>query len=171
MMTMASSSAPPGNTVRTDVADRRPPAPIGRSVVLGDVILRVLSQGAALLVIVIAALLAAVLIWKSLLAIQTIGIHFFTGTTWDPEPTHREFGALAFVYGTVATSLIAMAIAVPLGVGTAAFLSEIAPDWLKRSGSFLVEMLAAVPSVVHGFVGGFVLVPLMDQLCFAVGGP
>jgi len=170
-MTMAGSGAPPVAEARTDSADHRPPPPIGRSFVLGDVLLRILSQGAALLVIVIAALLAVVLLWKSLLAIETIGLHFFTGTTWDPEPTHREFGALAFVYGTVATSLIAMAIAVPLGVGTAAFLSEIAPDWLKRSGSFLVEMLAAVPSVVYGFFGLFVLVPLMNKLFLAVGGP
>src|SRR5207247_343897 len=124
----------------------------------------------ALLVVVLAILLAIVLLWKSWLAIETINFGFFS-TTWDPEPTHRQFGGLAFVYGTVATSAIAMLIAVPLGVGTAAFLSEIAPTWLRRSGSFLVEMLAAVPSVVYGFWGLFVLVPIFRELYTAIGGP
>jgi phosphate transport system permease protein len=123
------------------------------------------------LIIVLAALLFVVLVWKSWLAIKTIGIHFLTSTTWDPEPTHRSFGALAFIYGTVITSLIAMVIAVPLGVGTAAFLSEIAPLGLRRVGSFLVEMLAAVPSVVYGFWGLFVLAPVMQKVFTAVGGP
>src|SRR5206468_13050698 len=100
----------------------------------------------------------------------TTGFDFFTNKTWDPEPTHREFGALAFVYGTLATSAIAMLIAVPLGVGTAAFLSEIAPTWLRRSGSFLVEMLAAIPSVVYGFWGVLVLVPIIEFLGIANEG-
>src|SRR5438105_1949780 len=116
---------------------------------LADAVFRLLCQTAALLVIVLAALILVVLLWKSWLAIQTIGGRFFLSTTWDPEPTHRRFGTLAFVYGTVATSAIALLIAVPLGVGTAAFLSDVAPGWLRRTGSFLVEMLAAVPSVVY----------------------
>src|SRR5262249_26885145 len=108
---------------------------------------------------------------KGICAKETIRHSLCTQTSLDPEYPHRQFGSLSFVYGPVATSLIAMIIAVPLGVGTAAFLSEIAPDWLKRSGSFLVEMLAAVPSVVYGFFGLFVLVPLMNQLFLALGGP
>jgi phosphate transport system permease protein len=71
----------------------------------------------------------------------------------------------------VATSAIAMLIAVPLGVGTAAFLSEIAPGWLRRVGSFVVEMLAAVPSVVYGFWGLFVLAPALQRVFTALGGP
>src|SRR4051812_38508285 len=77
---------------------------------LGDRLFRSLCAGAALLIIALAALLVVVLVWKSGLAIKTIGISFFTSSTWDPEPSHRIFGALSFVYGTVATSLIAMII-------------------------------------------------------------
>ena len=138
---------------------------------LGDRIFRLISQVAALAVITVSLALLAVLVWQAWLAITTVGMKFFTTVTWDPEPTHREFGALAFIYGTVATSFIAMVIAVPLGVGTAVFLSEIAPPWVRRTGSFLVELLAAIPSVVYGFWGLFVLAPLMQKLITALGGP
>ncbi|MCC7085051.1 MAG: phosphate ABC transporter permease subunit PstC [Pirellulales bacterium] len=124
-----------------------------------------------MLVIVLAALLMIVLLRQSWLAIQTLGGRIFMSTTWDPEPTHRQFGALAFIYGTIATSIIAILIAAPLGVGTAAFLSEIAPRWLRRMGSFLIEMLAAVPSIVYGFWGLFVLAPVLQGLITAIGGP
>src|SRR5262249_5118628 len=79
-------------------------------------------------------------------------------------PGHHVFGALPFIYGTLATSLLSMLIAVPLGIGTAAFLAEIAPAWLRRAGSFLVEMLAAIPSVVYGFWGFAVLNPSLDRV-------
>jgi len=138
---------------------------------LGDHLLRLLCQACALLIVALVVLLAVVLVWKSWLAIQTVGARFFFDTTWDPEPSHREFGALAFIWGTVATSAIAMLIAVPLGVGTAAFLAEIAPPWLRRVGSFLVEMLAVVPSVVYGFWGLFVLAPFLQDIITALGGP
>ena len=86
---------------------------------LGDAVFRLLCQAAAVLVVVLAAALVAILIWRSWDAIQTTGITFFTTSKWDPEPSHRHFGALAFVYGTIVTSVIAMLLAVPLGVGTA----------------------------------------------------
>jgi phosphate transport system permease protein len=136
-----------------------------------DVVFGLLCQGAALLVIILAVLLLVILLLKSWLAIRTVGIRFLTTTTWDPEPTHREFGALAFVWGTLATSAIAMLIAVPLGVGTAAYLAEIAPRRVRQAGTYLVEMLAAVPSVVYGFWGLFVLAPILQQIITAVGGP
>src|ERR1041384_3119809 len=82
------------------------PAP-GRFADLGDVLFRLLCQGAALVVVILAALLLLVLVMKAWLAIQTLGTRFFTTTTWDPEPSHREFGALAFIWGTLATSAIA----------------------------------------------------------------
>ena len=140
-----------------------------RSWRLGDRIFQMLSQTAALMVIAISLALLAVLIWHAWLAVTTFGIKFFTTAKWDP--VHSEFGALAFIYGTVVTSIIAMLIAVPLGVGTAVFLSEIAPPWLRRSGAFLVELLAAIPSVVYGFWGLFVLAPLMQKFITALGGP
>jgi phosphate transport system permease protein len=136
---------------------------------LFEVLFRLLCQASAVLVIVLAALLVVVLVCKSWLAMRTLGLNFFFSTTWDP--VHRQFGALAFIYGTLATSAIAMLIAVPLGVGTAAFLSEIAPGWLRRTGSFLVEMLAAVPSVVYGFWGLFVMAPVVQAVFSSLGGP
>lgn len=86
--------------------------------------------------------------------------------TEKPEP---RFGIWVFVYGTAATSLIAMLIAVPLGIGTAAYLSEIAPAWLRRSCSFLSELLAAIPSVVYGFWGLFFIAPAVHRLFLWIG--
>jgi phosphate transport system permease protein len=131
---------------------------------LGDLLFRGLCKGAACLVILLAILLLLVLLFKSWLAIKTLGFSFLISDDWNPRHGQQSFGALPFVYGTVATSVIAMLIAVPLGVGTAAFLAEIAPGWLRRSASFLVEMLAAIPSVVYGFWGMFVLAPFLEDL-------
>lgn len=171
---MTAVMAPPPAPPRTDGPDRlrRPSGarPRGR-VGWGDRLFRWACQVAAWSVIVLASLLVIVLAWKSSLALRTVGLSFFTGRTWDPEPEHRIFGALPFIYGTVATSLVAMLIAVPLGVGTAAYLSEIAPGWLRRGGSFLVEMLAAIPSVVYGFWGLYVLAPIFGALVTRLGGP
>jgi phosphate transport system permease protein len=138
---------------------------------IGDLVFRTLCQAACVFIILLSVALVIVLIWRAWEAIHTIGISFFTSTDWDPEPDHRIFGALAFVYGTVATSAIAMLIAVPLGVGTAAFLSEIAPAWLRTAASFLVEMLAAIPSVIYGFWGLFVMAPWLQKFVTWVGGP
>ncbi len=160
---------PPGLLVPSlSVELRRRPSARRR---LGDLIFREICRGAALLVVVLAVLLVAVLLGKSWLAIHTVGGRFLTQTIWDPEPSHRVFGALAFVFGTVVSSALAMLIAVPLGVGSAAFLSEVAPGWLRRAASFLVEMLAAIPSVVYGFWGLFVLAPAVQKLISWLGGP
>ena len=87
------------------------------------------------------------------------GFGFLTGQTWDPVA--EQFGALPFIYGTVITSFVALLISVPLGVGAAIFLSELAPPKLSNSCTFLVELLAAVPSVIFGLLAIFTLVPLM----------
>ncbi len=87
------------------------------------------------------------------------GWGFLTGRTWDPVAV--EFGALPFIYGTVLTSVIALLISVPLGVGSAIFLSELAPPTFSNICTFLVELLAAVPSVILGLLAIFTLVPLM----------
>ncbi len=89
------------------------------------------------------------------------GFGFLTGTTWDPNTD--QFGALPFIYGTVLTSFIALLISVPLGVGAAIFLSELAPPKLSNACTFLVELLAAVPSVILGLLAYFTLVPMMRQ--------
>ncbi len=87
------------------------------------------------------------------------GWHFFITKTWDP--VSGDFGALPFIYGTVITSAVALAIAVPLGVGGAIFLAELAPPKLSSSLTFVSDLLAAVPSVIYGLLGVFLLVPLM----------
>ena len=89
------------------------------------------------------------------------GFSFLTGKVWDPVA--EQFGALPFIYGTVLTSLIALLISVPLGVGAAIFLSELAPPQLSNACTFLVELLAAVPSVIFGLLAIFTLVPLMSH--------
>lgn len=89
------------------------------------------------------------------------GFGFITGRTWDPVA--QQFGALPFIYGTVVTSLLALLISVPLGVGAAMFLSELAPPRLSNACTFLVELLAAVPSVILGLLAIFSLVPFLRQ--------
>jgi phosphate transport system permease protein len=136
---------------------------------LADFLTRTVCQGAAVLLIVLVALLLVILVSRAWLSIHTNGWFFFTQNDWNPAS--NTFGGLAFVWGTLITSALAMLVAVPLGVGSAAFLSEIAPDWLRRPGSFFVEMLAAVPSVVYGFWGMFFLGPGLQRFVSWLGGP
>jgi phosphate transport system permease protein len=89
------------------------------------------------------------------------GLSFLWRRTWDPVAA--DFGALPFIYGTVLTSVVALLISVPLGVGAAIFLSELAPPGISNILTFLVELLAAVPSVIFGLLAIFTLVPLLRQ--------
>ena len=95
----------------------------------------------------------------SMLSIRQFGFGFLTGQRWDP--IKGEFGALPFIYGTVASSLIALLISVPFSLGIAIFLVEQAPRYIARPVGFLVELLAAIPSVVYGLWGIFVLAPFL----------
>ena len=113
----------------------------------------------ALCVLALTLLLFALLVRESLPAIRKIGASFVTNTTWDP--VLEEFGALPFLYGTVVSSFLAILIALPLGVGSAIFINEFAPVWLKTPVSFLAELLAAIPSVIYGLWGIFVLLPVL----------
>jgi phosphate transport system permease protein len=137
----------------------------------GDRVFKGICITAAGWVVFLFILLAAVLTWQSWTAITSNGLRFFTSSIWDPSDNVRDFGSLAFVYGTVATSAIAMLIAVPLGVGTATFLSEIASSGIRRIVSFLVEMLAAIPSVVYGFWARLTLAPFLQPFITDMGGP
>jgi phosphate transport system permease protein len=92
-------------------------------------------------------------------AIEKYGLGFFTSTTWDP--VSEEFGGLVMIYGTLATSLIALVIAVPVSFGIALFLTELSPAWLKRPLGTAIELLAAVPSIVYGMWGLLVFGPLL----------
>ena len=93
------------------------------------------------------------------LAIRTFGWGFITSSAWNP--VLGEFGALPFIFGTVVSSFLALALAVPVSVGLAIFLTELAPRWLARPIAFATELLAAIPSVVYGLWGIFVLVPFL----------
>jgi phosphate transport system permease protein len=104
-----------------------------------------------------AAGLVVALCWESREAIRAFGLRFLVTSHWDPVA--GEFGALPFIYGTLLSSLLALLIAVPLSLGAAIFLAELAPAWIRPPVAFLIEMLAAVPSVVYGLWGIFVLVP------------
>ncbi len=101
-------------------------------------------------------------LWRnSALARQQFGWGFLVSQTWDPVA--GQFGAAAFVYGTLMTSALALIIAVPLGVGVAIFLAELAPPRLSAVAGMLLELLAAIPSVIYGLIGIAVLVPAMRQ--------
>jgi len=105
----------------------------------------------------------AVLISQSKLSLHQFGLSFFKSTAWDPVA--GDFGALPFIAGTLMTSFLALAMAVPLAMGVAIFLSELCPAKLRAPISFVTELLAAIPSVVYGLWAFFVLVPIMrDQL-------
>lgn len=123
----------------------------------GDRIFGGLSLLFALSVLAACALIASELFFNSASARQRFGWDFLWTRTWDPVA--GQFGALPFVYGTLVTSGIAMTLAIPLGLGTAVFLVELAPPRVAAWLAFLVELLAAVPSVIYGLVGVFVLVP------------
>ncbi|WP_437717917.1 phosphate ABC transporter permease subunit PstC [Sorangium sp. So ce448] len=110
-----------------------------------------------LTVLAVPALMVLELIRSSRLAIDKFGLGFLGGSVWDPA--REEFGALPFVYGTVVTSLIAIVLAVPVSLGLAIFLSDLAPHRIRKPLGFMVELLAAIPSVVYGFWGIAVLRP------------
>jgi len=109
--------------------------------------------------VVLVLALVVTLVIASVPAIRGFGWRFLVGTNWDPVA--ESFGALPFVYGTLLSSLLAMLLAVPLGIGAAIYLAELAPSWVRPPIGFLIELLAAVPSVVYGLWGVFVLAPLM----------
>jgi phosphate transport system permease protein len=134
---------------------------------LGDFLFGAVSRTAAVSVLVVAALLVFFIARASLPALRHFGWGFLTSTAWDVP--HLQFGALPFVVGTLITSALAMVLAVPISVAAATFLAEIAPGWVRRGASFLVELLAAIPSVIYGFWGIFFLVPIIKVLYEAVG--
>ncbi|MDR3765064.1 MAG: phosphate ABC transporter permease subunit PstC [Acidobacteriota bacterium] len=113
----------------------------------------------ALSILAIMALFFYELASRSQLTIAKFGLHFFVGNTWDP--VSGDFGALPFIYGTLVSSFVALVLAVPLAVGVAVFVTELCPRSLRGIISFTVELLAAIPSVIYGLWGIFVLAPLL----------
>jgi phosphate transport system permease protein len=135
------------------LGDTRPP---GRGV---DRAFRVLAFAGGLLVLVILALIAYSTITKAWPAFRDEGLSYFTSKTWDPA--NAAFGTLAFSFGTVVISLIALFLAVPISIGIALFITEVSPRWMRRPVVTLIDLLAAVPSVVYGLWGLLVLVPAL----------
>jgi phosphate transport system permease protein len=125
----------------------------------GDEIARIITFLFAASVVLITVLLVFELWRDSALARHTFGFRFFRTSVWDPIFDH--FGALPFIYGTVVTAMVSLLIAVPLGIGAAIFLAELAPARLSDTLEFFIDLLAAVPSVIYGLLGVFIVVPLM----------
>jgi phosphate transport system permease protein len=124
-------------------------------------IFRTATFSSAILVLVLLASVIASLVYGSWPALRTFGWSFVTGERWNPVT--EIFGALTPIYGTIATSLIALIIAVPLSFGIAVFLTEICPRWLRGPISTGIELLASVPSIVYGIWGLFVLAPILQH--------
>jgi phosphate transport system permease protein len=134
----------------------------------GDRLFEVVVRGAVWGVVVLTAGLVVSLTWEAWPALHTFGWRFLVTSTWDPVA--GSFGALPFIYGTLVSSALALLIAAPLSLGAAIYLAELAPFWIRAPIAFLIEMLAAVPSVVYGLWGIFVLVPwLRDAVQPALG--
>jgi phosphate transport system permease protein len=115
-----------------------------------------------LVLIVIVAAIGAELFRQSWLSIQKFGLNFWRTTTWDPVA--GDFGALPFIWGTLYSSVLALLLAAPISLGIAVFISELSPTRLKAPLVFLTELLAAIPSIVYGLWGVFVLVPAVRVL-------
>jgi phosphate transport system permease protein len=132
---------------------------MGGSLNVGDRLFKALTALFAFVLLAVLASIIVVLAYDSSTSVRTFGWRFLTSSTWDPVA--KEFGALPLIYGTVVASFLALLQAVPLSVGTALFLSEMAPGWVRAPVSFLVELLATIPSVIYGLWGIFVLIPCM----------
>jgi phosphate transport system permease protein len=128
-----------------------------RAVFRADDLYRGLLQSAGVLVLVVIGLIVWECVRGAGPAMHALGPGFLSGTEWDPIAD--RYGALPYIYGTAVTSLLAMLMAVPVGVGAATYLAEIAPPLVRELVSFVVELLASIPSIVYGIWGVFVLAP------------
>jgi phosphate transport system permease protein len=135
----------------------------GRRVRFGDLSLQVVAGLAAAAAMVLVALIAWKIVDGARPSIAKFGLHFITRVAWNPVIGREAFGAGSFLFGTAVTSLSALLLATPLAIGVALFLSELAPRFLRGPVTSLVETLAAVPSVVIGLWGIYVLGPVLAQ--------
>lgn len=128
---------------------------------LGDKIFRVILLAAATSILLIVAGIFAMMLQSSMPTIERFGIGFMFASEW--KPAQETFGALPFIYGTVVSSILALIISVPISLGIAIFLVEQAPKGIAKPIAFMVELLAAIPSVVYGLWGIFVLAPVIRE--------
>lgn len=122
-------------------------------------IFEALATGAGILVLVLLGAIIVSLLIGGLPAFQQFGVGFLTSADWDP--VKQVFGSVVPIYGTIVTSILALVMAVPIAFGIAFWLTELAPNWLQRPVGIAVELLAAVPSIIYGMWGFFVVVPVM----------
>jgi phosphate transport system permease protein len=139
----------------------------------GDTFFHAICFGAALLVLILLGGVIASLVWGSLPAIQAFGFGFITSSDWDA--VNDKYGALVAIYGTLITSIIALAIAIPVGLGIAIFLTELCPPRLRQPIGIAIELLAGIPSIIYGIWGFFILKPLLqayvEPVIIAIFGP
>ena len=128
---------------------------------VGDAVFRTVTRLAAIAVLVILGGVIVALISGAMPALQTFGLNFLIEERWNPVT--ERFGAIAPIYGTIVTSLIAMLIAVPVGLLIAVFLTEVCPMWLRRPIGIAIELLAGIPSIIYGIWGLFIFAPLLQQ--------
>ena len=130
---------------------------------------RLLTGAVAGLVVLTILGLAYELSRQSILSIEKFGLKFWTGTTWNP--VSGDFGALPFIWGTLYSAVLALLLATPVALGIAIFISELSPRLLRQPLAYLTELLAAIPSIVYGLWGIFVLVPLVRKVELALPAP
>ncbi|MES2123240.1 MAG: phosphate ABC transporter permease subunit PstC [Gemmatimonadota bacterium] len=155
-------SAPADSTTPRPAATTKVRTLIGSS--RGDQLFRLLLTLAALMVPALLVALFLELADGSRLALSQFGFHFITDSTWDPVA--GQFGAYPLIFGTLLTSFIALLLAVPLSLGVAIYLTEFAPQAIRKPIAILIELLAAIPSVVYGLWGVFVLIPVLKASVF-----
>jgi phosphate transport system permease protein len=158
---LANASIPPSLSVHTSPSTMTTPPPIktARSGPMVDRVFGWAAKSAALLTLLLLLAILVSLTISAWPAISKYGMSFLTSTTWDP--VKDEYGGLVMIYGTIATSLIALVIAVPVSFGIALFLTELSPAWLKRPLGTAIELLAAVPSIVYGMWGLLIFGPVL----------
>ena len=133
----------------------------GRAGTIGDALFRWLTFLFALLVLLILGGVIVALVDGALAAFRAFGFPFVFSEIWNPVT--QKFGALAPIYGTLVTSAIAMLVGIPVAFGVAVFITEICPLWLKRPLATMIELLAAIPSIIYGIWGLFVFAPFVQQ--------
>ena len=152
------------HTLDNNVMDRSDPAgappPARRSAPWADKLFSLLAHGAAWLTLALLAGIIGSLVVGAAPAIREYGLSFLWRSEWDP--VKDQYGGLVMIYGTLATSVIALLIAVPVSFGIALFLTELSPAWLKRPLGTAIELLAAIPSIVYGMWGLLVFSPVLS---------
>jgi len=149
-------------TVTTSAGPARPAPGYLQRLRGGDEAAYIITFMAAASILAITGLLVLELYTNSAASRSKFGWNFLFTSTWDP--VNDQFGALPFIYGTVVTSFLALLLGIPLGVGAAIFLAELAPPKISDGLTFLIELLAAVPSVIYGLLGVFVLIPILREI-------